>query len=299
MKKTILSLLFSLFVLSKIVGQDTSIVSLSVGNIYKYSYKYKFHGGLDGAGFSFKMEITKDTLINEKVYFIAELEGNIRTEHFPWVANYFLNPTKSRFLFKSDTSSFEVRSIGNDSLLFFDKWMSAPEDSTKDTQFGTEVTYWSFSSLRFYGAWEIYDSFGNNTRLANHFGFIRFDNWEGHGSNTISLYWARINGVEYGDLNAVSIVSDPNIPKDYNLGQNYPNPFNPSTVIPVMISSPSLVKLEVFDLTGRRVSMINNDFLNTGQYFFRFTGGSLSSGIYLYKLTINQNVQIKKMILAK
>lgn len=75
----------------------------------------------------------------------------------------------------------------------------------------------------------------------------------------------------------------------FELYQNYPNPFNPETVIKFSIPSEGHVSLKIFDLLGREIKTIVNEFLIPGVYVRTFTGNSLSAGIYFYKLTYSGN----------
>lgn len=98
------------------------------------------------------------------------------------------------------------------------------------------------------------------------------------------------------------------IPKSYNLFQNYPNPFNPSTVIRFQLPVAGAVKLIIFDILGREVSMLVNEELKTGTYKVDFDGSNYSSGMYFYRLTVHPSMDIgatgdysetKKMVLIK
>ena len=94
-----------------------------------------------------------------------------------------------------------------------------------------------------------------------------------------------------------------NLPGDYTLSQNYPNPFNPSTVIKYQLKSPGFVKLKVYDILGREISTLVNEYKNAGDYSLPFDAnsidGGLSSGVYIYKLQVNDFVDVKKMLLTK
>jgi len=89
------------------------------------------------------------------------------------------------------------------------------------------------------------------------------------------------------------------MPKDFTLIQNYPNPFNPSTQIAFSLPIASTVKLEVFDLLGRRVALLADGMLNAGYHTRSFDGSNLSSGMYLYRIQAGEFVQVKKMMLLK
>ena len=93
--------------------------------------------------------------------------------------------------------------------------------------------------------------------------------------------------------------SNSTIPENYNLSQNYPNPFNPSTNISFSLPKQGFVKLTIFDATGREVSQIVNENLSAGNYSYSFNAANLSSGVYFYKLIVNDYVSVKKMTLIK
>ena len=92
------------------------------------------------------------------------------------------------------------------------------------------------------------------------------------------------------------------VPERYGLYNNYPNPFNPTTKIKFDIPSNganSNVNLVIFDASGRLVSTLVNSQLNPGTYEFEFTATDLTSGVYFYRLTTDNFVDTKKMILVK
>ena len=85
----------------------------------------------------------------------------------------------------------------------------------------------------------------------------------------------------------------------YSLKQNYPNPFNPSTVIQYEVKEPGLVKLEVYNILGNKVKDLVNEVKGTGLYNVVFEAGNLSSGIYIYKINVNNYSAIQKMSFLK
>jgi len=89
------------------------------------------------------------------------------------------------------------------------------------------------------------------------------------------------------------------IPQSYSLSQNYPNPFNPTTNINYDIPNESFVNITVYDYLGREVITLVNREQKAGKYVVSFDATNLSSGIYFYKITSNEFVQTKKMILLK
>ena len=95
------------------------------------------------------------------------------------------------------------------------------------------------------------------------------------------------------------MVSKNNIPGNFHLSQNFPNPFNPVTKIHYEIRSSGKVVLKIFDVLGREIRTVVDAYQNPGQYSVSFNATNLPSGIYLYQLTANGYIAIKKMILLK
>ncbi len=89
------------------------------------------------------------------------------------------------------------------------------------------------------------------------------------------------------------------VPKQFKLEQNYPNPFNPSTVISFTVDKAQAVNISVFNLIGQKIATLVNQMYAPGDYSVQFNAGNLPSGIYFYRLTSNDYVSIKKMILMK
>lgn len=94
------------------------------------------------------------------------------------------------------------------------------------------------------------------------------------------------------------------VPKEYQLSQNYPNPFNPVTKIKYALPYASNVTLKVYDILGREVISLVNEFKDAGSYIIEFNGTNYASGVYFYRIEAEgQNgrkyVEKKKMILIK
>ncbi|MFQ5753841.1 MAG: VWA domain-containing protein, partial [bacterium] len=94
------------------------------------------------------------------------------------------------------------------------------------------------------------------------------------------------------------------IPEEFILFQNYPNPFNPGTTIDFILSQDTQVKIVVYDILGREVKMLVNEFLPAGSYFTTWdgknsSGSEAANGIYFYKLSTERSVQVKKMVKLK
>lgn len=89
------------------------------------------------------------------------------------------------------------------------------------------------------------------------------------------------------------------VPLILKLSQNYPNPFNPITKIDIDLPQDSKLILTVYDITGREVKTLLNEFRNAGYHSVVFDGSNLSSGVYYYKITVGGITKLKKMLLIK
>ncbi len=89
------------------------------------------------------------------------------------------------------------------------------------------------------------------------------------------------------------------VPEVYTLQQNYPNPFNPVTVIPFTLPKSGKVELKVFNMLGKEVVTVLEQNVPPGKHAVMFNGSTLASGVYFYRLTVNDFVGTKKMVLMK
>lgn len=89
------------------------------------------------------------------------------------------------------------------------------------------------------------------------------------------------------------------IPAEFNLHQNYPNPFNNSTTFRYDLPVESPVRLEVYDMLGRRVETIINGNISAGSHEQRWDASGLASGVYIARLVAGNSVFIKKLTLLK
>jgi len=104
--------------------------------------------------------------------------------------------------------------------------------------------------------------------------------------------------VVYPDLISYIPLLRESLPEKVNLDQNYPNPFNSRTSIQFGLSERMSVKLEVFDLRGRKVAELLNRMINAGYHTCFWEAGALASGIYFYRLqTANYSVTRKMMLI--
>lgn len=110
-----------------------------------------------------------------------------------------------------------------------------------------------------------------------------------------------VHGGSYTSVEPVSLMK----PTEYKIENAYPNPFNPSTKIRFSIPKNEKVRLEIYDMRGRLVnSLIDSEFINAGSYESTWNGKNnrgetVSSGIYLARITTGNYIQSIKLNLIK
>ena len=123
-------------------------------------------------------------------------------------------------------------------------------------------------------------------------------------------YEYRLKQIDFnGDFNYYELSNEVSVgnPNSFLLMQNYPNPFNPVTTIRYEIQQSANVSLKIFDMTGREIMTLVDEFKEAGYYKTDFNGGNLSSGAYYYRLEVIPSnsfgagdfVDTKKMLLLK
>jgi hypothetical protein len=82
--------------------------------------------------------------------------------------------------------------------------------------------------------------------------------------------------------------------------QNYPNPFNSNTRISYTIQNSDMTCLKIYDLLGREVYTLVNEFKEKGSYSVLLDASNLSSGIYFYTLKGGNNFsKTNKMLIIR
>ena len=97
---------------------------------------------------------------------------------------------------------------------------------------------------------------------------------------------------------AIDLFSN-SIPESFELRQNYPNPFNPATTIEYSLAKQSHVTLDVYNLLGEHVASLVNQMKAPGLHTVTFDAAHLTSGVYIYKLMVEDKAFTKKMVLTK
>ncbi len=102
----------------------------------------------------------------------------------------------------------------------------------------------------------------------------------------------------------IAQITETDLPKEFRLNQNYPNPFNPTTSITFALPKNSFVNVKVYDMLGREVRTLLSSDMPAGNHGVQWKGDDngghfVSSGTYIYRITTDNFVSTKKMILMK
>lgn len=115
-----------------------------------------------------------------------------------------------------------------------------------------------------------------------------------------------ISGINFNLPSAVEDEADQTSsrPTEFELSQNYPNPFNPGTEIEYTLHKPAYVTLQIYNLLGQEVKTLVNEHQPAGSYHIIWDGKNdqgkkVSSGVYFYRLEVNEISEAKRMVLLK
>jgi photosystem II stability/assembly factor-like uncharacterized protein len=196
-----------------------------------------------------------------------------------------------------------------------------------DFEFGASIVKttnagmnWDYISLNIFGvgqklarrtSYEMWIPLGFSQRWAVSFDSLK--HWETiNAPDTTSIYDAifidSLRGWAFGtsgsiykfNYSAIGVIPNSNnLPLSPVLLQNYPNPFNPSTTISYTLPRFLHIRITLFDILGREVKILYDDFQKEGEHKLRFDAEGLASGVYFYKLEAGVFTETKKMVIVK
>jgi hypothetical protein len=126
------------------------------------------------------------------------------------------------------------------------------------------------------------------------------------GDQANTLNYAFLEVCAKAALGAISILAGvvPEVPPVFALRQNFPNPFNAGTVLSYSLSAPADVELAVYDVSGRRVALIERSSRGAGDYERPWNGRDengrrLASGIYFLRLKAGAAESVRKIVIIR
>jgi len=120
--------------------------------------------------------------------------------------------------------------------------------------------------------------------------------------NSNSSYAYRLKQIDFNGTFTYSTivnVSGSTLPSTFALAQNFPNPFNPTTSISYSLPKAGIVSLAIFNTLGQKVKEVVNGFQEAGNYTVSLNASDLSSGNYIYNISLDGQSINKKMLLLK
>jgi hypothetical protein len=191
-----------------------------------------------------------------------------------------------------ELASFSASVNGNDVLL---NWSTASE--TNNTGFEVQRRVFNPQSSDSNSEYEVIgfiEGRGTTTEI-NHYSFV--DKGLISGSYQYRIKQIDFNGTfEYYNLAETIEIG---LPTEFVLEQNYPNPFNPSTIISYRLPVTGFVSLKIFDVLGKEVATLADEYKPAGLYEVEFDASHLPSGVYLYRLQFDDRYSAQKMTLIK
>ena len=136
----------------------------------------------------------------------------------------------------------------------------------------------------------------------------RYTESDGLANNTVlsiavdadNVKWfATYTGISSFDGQFVLVENEEEAPSALDIRGNYPNPFNPTTTIEFSIAEPSVVTLDVFNVSAQKVATLVNGRLTIGKHTAVFDGSHCASGLYFYRITSQGMSETGKMMLVK
>ncbi len=212
------------------------------------------------------------------------------------VGNPSYAETNDRFI-TCDVFSFDAGYSAMAAIDLYTQDMLILKETGTDQFEGINISHPKFSPDDSYVVYQTYNRFERRNIIY----MLGVDEDHLTATGSEKAYFYGILPVWYAreDEPLVVDASDAQVPHDITLSQNSPNPFNPLTLISFALTEAENVKLEVYDILGRRVETLVDDNLAAGSYKMQFDGSDLASGIYFYRLITGDAVLTRKMMLMK
>ena len=106
--------------------------------------------------------------------------------------------------------------------------------------------------------------------------------------------------INEGAEETLSIISESSMsPNELSIIRNFPNPFNPVTNITYGLPASTDVKIVVFDISGKQVQLLLNEFQTAGYYSINWDATLYPSGLYFVKMLAGDFISTKKLMLVK
>lgn len=249
----------------------------------------RWQWGSFGSTGSFRLEITRDTLVsNGHRYSIIPEYWSIpeRWERQEGNRVYRYSPATQQEWLLFDFSKSPGDTINSSPYVKLAAYWT-------DTLFGTtRRRIWGFTVGGIPGG--IDAQAGAGYKIVDSIGLIEFTDW----NSSLRVYGARIGSRNYGAITkSVSLTNT--APTDIQLEQNYPNPFNGQATINFSLPRDENVDLRILDVTGKLVERLANGRLVAGTHRYLWDASSFSSGVYYCELLAANDRRLIRLVHIK
>ena len=290
MKKNILLLTLFIYFTSNLLNaqEPLSFFPHNVDDRWDY---YEEWGGQPNY---FSLTITRDSIGNDSshsIFYNNELEPRYKIDTLNNVFQYPNNNFQNYLRYKLDADSGAVWTVRPFPNFRSWAWVAYVESAYVFSQ-PTVIKIFRYSP----GHPDSTTVFLEEDWLASGFGLIY--HWQEPNDFT-SLLGCIIEGDTFGNITNVEQHNKSNIITDYQLKQNYPNPFNPVSKIKFSIPRSEVVQINVYDVLGKEIKTLLNEYKQAGTYEIEFDATSLPSGVYFYRMISGGYAETKKMLLLR
>jgi len=128
--------------------------------------------------------------------------------------------------------------------------------------------------------------------------------WEGTETINITVSDGELNDTEtlvitVQPAEQTAVQMGQTLPTSFSLEQNFPNPFNPVTTISYSLPEQTHVKLEVYNMQGQLIAILENGTKSAGTHTAKWNASQATTGIYLYQITTPKWTDMRKCMLVK
>lgn len=171
--------------------------------------------------------------------------------------------------------------------------LPAVDGITKDNEGRVYLSSWSSNSVHRYNA-----AISNPPEIVS----------SGH-SGPADIYFNKLDNIlavpnfYYNTVDFIyfepTLISEIEIPEQISFTQNYPNPFNSSTIIEYSLLTNSDIRIDIFDITGRKIETLTKTNQQAGKHQITWKTENKATGVYYYKIITGDYIQARKMMLLK
>ncbi|MGE5620947.1 MAG: T9SS type A sorting domain-containing protein [archaeon] len=259
---------------------------MKIGNVWEYNFETYF-GDYPASSKTIRMEIVDTVRLSNGLQYYEFSPGFLFIDH--------------RFLSKPDPTDKDTITTRYLRMECSKVYYYSLKDSADVLLFDTNKKYLLNTTEVLKTKTAVQEIFMPHgiSHTSSLFGVISY--WSNNVTYPVSfsckLTGFQTDGIQFGMVTGVK--DQPKVIADFALLQNYPNPFNPATQISFQVPEGSNVTLRVFDMLGKEIATLVDEFKSAGSHTVQFNASNLPSGMYIYQLRAGTHNSMRKMMLLK